>query len=302
MGALSRMQKTVLLVLAVLNLIVIGGMATIVIRSMRAPAQSPPITATSTPPTQTVAATWTVAPTATPRPTLPARLTNTPTATSTPYPTVTPSLTPTPEPSATPMPVSLVNPEFNSLLPNRIPGWQWDAYVNYKAGDAFSPESSYAEPVFTTADDAVRRINGSTLKVETTRYLKFRTWVHQTVTVTAGSRVSFRIRAKAFSSLDSLIVKAGIDATGAGNCTNARWGNEVRINQDSGVVTLSSPVVVVPAIPTPLPSDATDEEETAPDKSALGRVTVCFFAEPAYPHVNNAAFFDMAEIIVSPPR
>jgi hypothetical protein len=308
MGALNRTQRIVLLVLAVLDFVVIGGMATIVVSSMRPPAQTPPITVTSAPPTQVIAATWTPAPTATPRPTLPARLTNTPTATSTPFPTITPSLTPTPEPSPTPvpmMPVSLVGVDFDFVLPNRIPGWQWDAYVNYKGGDQYSPETSYAEPLFTAADDPVRQINGSTLKVETMRYLKFRTWVHQTVTVQAGSRVTFRIRAKAFSSLDSLIVRAGIDATGPENCYNARWGDELRINQDSGVVTLSSPAVVVPPVRTPTPTPPSEDEEveeTQTDEVMFGRVTVCFFAEPAYPHVNNAAFFDVAELIVTPPR
>ncbi len=85
------------------------------------------------------------------------------------------------------------------------------------------------------------------------RWLKFRTWVHQTVTATVGSRVTFRIKAGAFSSLDTLIVKAGIDATGAGNCNSARWGNEMRINQTSGTVTLTSPTVVVAGLPNPTP-------------------------------------------------
>ncbi len=307
MGALSRMQKTILLVLAVLDLVVIGGLATIVIRSTRQPAQMLPATATSAPPTQMLAATWTPAPTATPRPTLPARLTNTPTATASPFPTLTPSPTSTPRPSPTPMSVSLAGADFDFILPNRIPGWQWDAYVNYKGGDEYNSENSYAEPMFSAADDPLRQIDGSTLKVETMRWLRFRTWVHQTVTVTAGSRVSFRIRAKAFSSLDSLIVKAGIDATGAEDCYNARWGDELRINQDSGIVTLSSPSLVVPAISGPPEEEVEEEldleeEEAEVEEVLLGRVTVCFYAEPAYPHVNNAAFFDMAELIVTPPR
>jgi len=34
----------------------------------------------------------------------------------------------------------------------------------------------------------------------------------------------------------------------------------------------------------------------------LGKVTICFYAEPAYPHINNAAFFDQAQLIAVPPR
>jgi hypothetical protein len=302
MTALSRTQKTILLVLAVLDFMVIGGMAAIVINSLRAPAQAPPPIETSVPPTQAVAATWTPTPSATPRPTLPARMTNTPTPTRTPFPTATATMTPTPEPTPTPMKVTLLGANFDFLMPNRIPGWEWDAYVNYRAGAEFSPQDSYAEPMFTAADDPRRQIDGSTLKIETIRWLKFRAWVRQTIDVPAGSRVAFRIKASAFSSLDSLIVKAGIDPNGAANCNNARWGEELRINQDNGVITLSSPTVIVPAVPRPTSTPAGDEEGPGPAQIALGRVTVCFFAEPAYPHVNNAAFFDMAEIIVTPPR
>jgi hypothetical protein len=186
--------------------------------------------------------------------------------------------------------VTLAGAGFDFLMPNRIPGWKWDAYINYRSGDDYSPESSYAEPVFTAADDAVRQINGSTLKIETVRWLKFRTWVHQTVTVTAGSTVQFQIKAKAYSSLDSVIVKAGVDLSGVENCYNARWGTEMRINQDSGMVTLTSPRASVPAV---------DEES---DDANYGRVTLCFYAEPAFPHINNAAFFDEAELMVTPPR
>jgi hypothetical protein len=195
--------------------------------------------------------------------------------------------------------VKLEGADFDFLLPNRIPGWEWDAYVNYKGGDQYNTDTSYAEPVFTAADDPVRRINGTTLKIETIRWLKFRTWVHQTVTATAGSRITFRIKAAAFSSLDTLIVRAGIDPTGSGTCNNARWGGEMRINQNSGTVTLTSPTVLVAEMAAPSPKEG---EEGAVGSPPLGRITVCFFAEPAYPHVNNAAFFDQAELIVAPPR
>lgn len=301
MGTLSRTQKIILLVLAFLDFAVIGGLAAIVLTSSRMPAQAPP-TPTARP-TNRLVATWTPRPTETPRPTLPARLTSTPTPTGTPVPTRTPTETPTPRP---PEPVTLNGADFDFIMPNRIPGWQWDAYVNYKDGDAYSTETSYAEPLFTAADDPAREINGRTLKVETIRWLKYRAWVHQTVTVTAGSRVTFQIRAKAFSSLDRLIVKAGVDPTGAEHCYDAIWGSEARINQDDGTVLLSSPQVIVRPIPDAT-ADAEDEDadesetDTAPE-TAEGRVTLCFFAEPVYPHINNAAFFDRAELIVSSPR
>ncbi|MGC9467907.1 MAG: hypothetical protein ACP5HS_04910 [Anaerolineae bacterium] len=296
MNSLSQMQKIILIVLAVLDVVVIGGMALVVVTSSRAPARAAGTPMPDAGAPNTAVPTWTPTPTHTPKPTLPARLTNTPTPTSTPYPTATPTSTPTRVPAK---PVTLEGAEFDYVLPNRIPGWDWDAYVNYRPGDEYVPETSYAEPVFTAADDPARRINGSTLKVETIRWLKFRTWVHQTVTLTAGSEVYFQIKAKAFSSLDSLIVKAGIDPTGAENCYGARWGDEIRVNQDSGTVTLTSPRVTVRAAGSS--TEETDEAEEA-NEPAIGSVTLCFFAEPVYPHVNNAAFFDQAQLVVKPPR
>jgi hypothetical protein len=237
--------------------------------------------------------TWTPTLTPTTAPTLPPRETNTPTVTPTLLPTYTPTPTSTPSP---PKAIPLNGADFDFLLPNRIPGWKWYAFVNYRSGDDYNPDSSFAEPLFSAADDPLRQINSTTLKVETMRWLKFRVWVHQSVTVTAGSTVSFRIKAKAFSSLDSLIVKAGIDPQGADNCNNARWGKEMQINQDSGVVILTSPQVIAPSTEV---ADADDDDKEGSD---LSRITVCFFAEPKFPHVNNAAFFDQAELIVTPPR
>jgi hypothetical protein len=207
-------------------------------------------------------------------------------------------------------PVPLDNADFDYIMPNRIPGWEWYAYVNYKSGET-DPQNSFAEPVFTAADDPARRINGSTLKVETVRWLKFRTWVHQTVTVTAGSTVQFSIKVNAFSSTDRLIVKAGVDPTGQPHCDDVRWGETWRINQDDGTVTLMSPRVIVAAIenePTPTvtpdPLERKTPEPVVPEEETeiLGKVTICFYAEPAYPHINNAAFFDQAQLIAIPPR
>ncbi len=315
MKGLSRRQKTVLIVLAILDVSVIAGLAGIVIhsiRTMQAIPVAPMPTATVGKPLEVPTWTMTVEPTISP--TLPPRATNTATPTPTPFPTRTPTPTSTPRPLPTAGPVPLDNASFDYILPNRIPGWKWYAYVNYKSG-ATNPETSFAEPVFTVADDSVRQISGSTLKVETVRWLKFRTWVHQTVTVTAGSTVQFSIKANAFSSTDRLIVKAGVDPTGQPHCDNAQWGETWRINQDDGIITLTSPRVVVAAMedkstPTPMPTltpDPLERETPAPvepeeETEILGKVTICFYAEPAYPHINNAAFFDQAQLIAVPPR
>ena len=315
MKALSRGQKTILIILAILDVSVIAGLSSIVIRSMRAPLPTP----VNLVPTPTAVSkprevpTWTPTVESTPRPTLPPRATNTSTPTATPFPTHTPPPTATPKPLPTAGPVPLDNADFDYILPNRIPGWEWYAYVNYQSG-ATDPENSFAEPVFTAADDSARQIHGSTLKVETVRWLKFRTWVHQTVTVTAGSTVQFSIKVNAFSSIDRLIVKAGVDPTGQPHCDNVRWGETWRINQDDGIITLTSPRVVVAAMEdesTPTPTITPDPRERgtpAPveppeeETDLLGKVTICFYAEPAYPHINNAAFFDQAQLIAVPPR
>ncbi len=315
MKALSRGQKIVLLVLAVLDVGVIAGLGSIVVRSLRAPLPTPIIQPTLTPTALSKpieVATWTPTPEPTARPTLPPRATNTATPTPTPFPTHTPTPTSTPKPLPTAGPVPLDNADFDNIMPNRIPGWLWYAYVNYKSGES-DTQNSFAEPVFTPADDPARQINGSTLKVETMRWLKFRTWVHQTVTVTAGSSVQFSIKVNAFSSIDRLIVKAGVDPTGQPHCDNVRWGETWQINQNDGIVTLTSPRVVVAPIvdkrtPTPTATPDPLERETpapvapAEETEIWGRVTICFYAEPTFPDVNNAAFFDQAVLIAVPPR
>ncbi|MBN2393492.1 MAG: hypothetical protein JXR84_22355 [Anaerolineae bacterium] len=314
MKALSRGQKIVLIVLAVLNVVVIAGLGSIVVRSMRALLPTPIIQPTLTPTALNrplEVPTWTPTPETTIQPTLPPRATNTATPTATPFPTHTPTPTSTPRPRPTAGPVPLDNANFDNIMPNRIPGWQWYAYVNYKSGET-DPQNSYAEPLFTAADDPVRQVSGPTLKVETVRWLKFRTWVHQTVTVTAGSAVQFSIKVNAFSSIDRLIVKAGVDPTGQPHCDNVRWGETWSINQDDGIITLTSPrVVVAPGedknTPTPTATPDPREQETLtpePEEETelIGKVTICFYAEPAYPHINNAAFFDQAQLIATPPR
>lgn len=271
---MSRTQKWILAVFAVLVLAVIVVLGVLVIMSMQ---QLPAIATLMPTPTVTVTPldipTWTPTVTSTPVPTLPPQPTRTARPTRTPFPTSTPT------PLPTPGPVELENPDFDRIAFNDIPGWQYDAFINYYGGE-YDPHSSYAEPKFTPADDPVRRINGSTLKIETIRWVKFRAFVYQQVTVTTGSTAYFQIKANAFSSIDELIMRAGIDPNGGDGCEGARWGEAI-IDQDDGIVTITSPRVIV---------------------GEPGRVTVCLFAEPRYPDVNNAAFFDQAELVVAPPR
>lgn len=274
---MTRVQKLILGIFAVLDLVVLGVIGFIIWRSTQQP------TLVVTPLTLPVVVaevgappipTWTPTPISTATPTLPPQPTRTPLPTRTPFPT--PTETPTP----TPQPVELVNGEFDLIMPNRIPGWEWDAFVNYIPGGDYDPHNSFAEPMFTAADDPARRINGSTLKIETIRWLKFRAWVYQTVTATTGSTVYLQVKANAYSSIDKIRMRAGVDPQGNAGCSNARWG-EVLINQDNGIVTITSPRVVV---------------------GPNGRITACLYAEPLYPDVNNAAFFDQAVLVVVPPR
>lgn len=308
MKAFTKAQKIVLIILAVADLAVIGTVIAIIASSIL----NPPAIALTPEPTQVSALetlekpTWTPTVTPTPRSTLPARATRTPTLTPTSFPTHTPA---PPTTTPTPSPILLVNPDFDMLLPNRIPGWEIGSYVNYKPSDGEAdPETSYAEPFFAAADDAVRTINGSTVKVETMRWLKFRAWAYQSLTVTVGSTVYFEFKANAYSSYDRLIVKAGIDPTGQDNCYDAQWGAEIRIRQEDGIVIVTSPRVTVPLYVDPLAEetetpepedDPTDEpgEDTEIAPPPVGRITVCIFIEPTYPHVNNAAFFDQADVI-----
>ncbi len=272
---MSRNQKVILAILALVDVVVIAILAGTVVRGMQQQSLSvTPLPTLVARATAVEIPTWTPTPLSTPVPTLLPRQTRTPRPTRTPFPTSTPTPVPTPGP------VELVNPDFDMLMPNRIPGWQWDAFVNYRPGDNYDAQNSYAEPQFEAADDPARCINGSTLKIETIRWVKFQAWVRQTVSVTAGSTVYFQVKASAFSSIEKLRLGAGVDINGVDDCSGAKWG-EVTINQDDGVVTITSPRVVV---------------------GQNGRVTVCLFAEPDYPDVNNAAFFDQAVLIAAPPR
>lgn len=276
---MSRKQWLVVAVLGLVNAAVLCGMAVLLVYSLR---QSPPppasATQTTVQPTATLIPTWTPTSSPTPAPTRTPRPTGTPTEISTPISTFTPSPTPTP----TPTPPLLQNPTFEGIRENDIPGWQTGAFVNWTKGEEYL-STSYAAPRFHQADDPRQWINGPTLQVDFTEpWTKIRAWVFQIVTVTAGSRVQFQARAFGFvyDTNGGYILKAGVDHHGGEGCDAAQWGNEQIVNQNAGIITITSPEVIV------------GEE---------GRVTVCMFAETQYAQVYHAAFFDDAELVVTPP-
>jgi len=276
---MSRKQWLVVAVLALADVIVLGAMAFVVIRSLMypQPASAPiPTPAASLQPTATSPPTWTPTLSPTPQPTHTPRPTSTPTETPTPWPTFTPTLPPTPAP------VLLENPTFDGVLENFIPGWRTGALVNWAPGDEFDPATSYAAPRFHQADDPRQWINGPTLQIDTVPWVKLRAWVFQTVEVEPGSRVRFQVRAVGFVAdmAGGYILKAGVDPDGGEGCEAARWGAEQIVNQDDGIVGLVSPEVVV---------------------SQAGRATVCMFAETQFAQVYHAAFFDDVTLTALPP-
>lgn len=281
---MSRSKWFIVAALALVNVLVLGAMAVVVIRSLTrtVPAPAPAPTPVASPqPTSTPPPTWTPTPTTlVSQQTYAPRPTGTPTETPTPWSTFTP--TPSPTLSPTPTPVPLENRTFEGILDNSIPGWQTGAFVNWVPGDEFDPATSYAAPRFHQADDPSQWINGLTLQIDTVPWVKLRAWVFQTVEVEPGSRVQFQVRASGFVKETSAgyILKAGVDPGGGEGCEATQWGAEQIANQERGIVELVSPEVVV---------------------GQAGRVTVCFFAEPEYAQVYHAAFFDDAALAVLPP-
>jgi hypothetical protein len=270
---MSRKKWLILAALALADLVVLGAMATVVIRSLTRPVVTPVSLATLPPPTATVPATWTPTLSPTPRPTRTPRPTEMSTQTPTPWPT----LSPTPPPTLAP--VVLENSTFEGVGENFIPGWQTGAYVNWAAGEDFDPATSYAAPRFHQADDPRQWIDGPTLQIDTVPWVKLRAWVFQTVAVEPGSRVRFQVRAVGFVADTHVryILKAGVDPNGGEGCEAARWGGEKIVNQDDGIVELVSPQVLA---------------------GTGGRVTVCMFAETQFAQVYHAAFFDDASLTV----
>ena len=286
---MSRTQKLILAGMALLDVIVLCAMAAVVVSSLRnlpAPAKGGPAPTATLFSTATRPPTWTPTPSPTSHPTGTARPTRTATGTPTPVatlPSKTPTVahSPTPTPTVTPVANLLENPSFDGIEENDIPGWWTGAYVNWEFGDELDPGNSYATPRFHAADNPAQRISGSTLQIDTVDWVKLRAWVYQTITVTAGSRVTFRVRAAAVvpDQAGGYFLKAGIEPDGGDGCDDAEWGEEQHVNQRDGVVTLISPEVLV-------------EEE--------GPITVCMFAETQYAQVWHAAFLDEAELTVLP--
>jgi hypothetical protein len=291
---MTRGQQAVLLVLAIMLLTVTGLLVYTLVNSGEAASPLPTLTTRPTvtaPPTRppagtpgalTAPPTWTPPPTrtppftSTPRPTDTARplptITRTFAPTFTPRPTVTPSL---PGPTGTGV---LQNPGFQGIRDDAIPGWSWWAEDNFTPGGEYNPDTSYETPLFKQADDPVRRINGPTLQIDAVQHLKFKVYVFQTVPVSPTLKVGFQVMAGAFSGSGAIKMAAGIDARGGDDCNAARWSDLSFLNQDSGVQRIVAPEVIA--------SDA-------------GQVTVCLYAEPLYPAISNAAFFDDAELIVN---
>jgi len=173
-----------------------------------------------------------------------------------------------------------VNAGFETITGFEIPGWVVDPVVNWRSGEPYDPDNSYAYPKFKYADDPVRFITGNTLQIESTdQYAKFQVTIYQIVAVPSGTQVQFEIKAKGYSDEGGIIVRAGIDPRGRQGCSGAQWGQTRVVNQNDDLVVLRSPRVRV---------------------GAEGQVTVCFFAQPEWAVPHKAAFFDDARLLTFP--
>jgi serine/threonine protein kinase len=198
----------------------------------------------------------------------------------TPRRTATPTREPTPTPLGPNTVLRLQNPGFDGILQeNAIPGWQWWAEDNYGAGEEYDPGTSFDTPVFTQAEDPARMINGPTLQIEATAFVNLRVHVFQTVSAPPSATVRFQVSAKAFSNAGGIRLAAGIDPDGGPDCSQARWGDELTIDQSWGAVQLFAPDMAV---------------------GPTGRATVCLRAENVNPGRSNAAYFDNAALIANP--
>jgi serine/threonine protein kinase len=190
--------------------------------------------------------------------------------------------TPTPEPTPTPLGPNTVlrleNPGFENVQENFILGWKWWAEDNYRSPED-DPATSFDTPFFTQAPDPARMINGPTLQVEATAFVNFRVHVFQTTSAPPAVTVRFQASAKAFSNSGGIRMAAGVDPDGGPDCSQARWGDELTIDQSWGTVQLFAPDVAV---------------------GQAGRVTVCLRAENVNPGRSNAVYFDNGALIANP--
>jgi serine/threonine protein kinase len=192
--------------------------------------------------------------------------------------------TPTQETSPSPEPVivpRLRNPGFAGAQGYNIPNWSVWAVDNYERDGEYDSGASYDTPFFSETHDPARQIDGPTLQIEATAFVKFKVYVYQTVEAPSGVAVLFQTLAQAYSTLDDGRIKmaVGIDPTGSTGCSQVQWGEELLVDQSLGTVQLVTPQVVV-----------NDGE----------RVTVCLYAETLYPARSNAAYFDNATLIIRP--
>jgi serine/threonine protein kinase len=187
-------------------------------------------------------------------------------------------------PTAAPTPAQeikqpiLQNPGFSRVSDGKIPGWETWAYDNYHSSETFNPETSFDTPLFKQADDPARFIDGDTLQIDGTAFVRFKAHVFQIVAVTPNTKVYFRATAGAYVGGNGRIkVTTGIDPQGGPDCQNALWAEPLLINQQHGKVQLVAPEVVA---------------------GSTGRVTVCLYAEsPAPSPASHAAFFDSAQVV-----
>ena len=288
---MTRGQQIVLLVMLLLLIGVTGLLAVTLIRERNATSAAPTpavlFTIAPTNPPPDTATPVTVPPTWTPLPTRTPRDTDTPgpapTATSPPTitPTFAPTFTPKPTVTASPPPLTstLNNPGFEDVRSNSIPGWNWWAEDNFTPGGDYNPDTSFDTPLFKQADDRLRFITGPTLQVDAVQHLKFRVHIYQTVTVSPTAEIGFQVMAGAFSDTGLIQMAAGIDPNGGPDCAAAIWSDQVFLDQKQSAQPIVAPQVVA---------------------GSAGQVTLCIYAEPFYPAVSNAAFFDDAELTVNP--
>jgi serine/threonine protein kinase len=189
-----------------------------------------------------------------------------------PTPTATPSL---PGPNTA---VRLQNPGFERVHDNLIPGWLWwaeDNFIDKKC--SFDP--CFDTPSFSQTNDPARVIDGPTLQVEATAFVGLKVYILQTASVSPTVPMRFQASAKAYSDLSGVRLAVGIEPNGSPDCSQARWGDTLLVDQSHGTVRLVTPTVAA---------------------GQAGRVTVCLYAESVYPARSNAAFFDNAILMANP--
>jgi hypothetical protein len=175
--------------------------------------------------------------------------------------------------------LSLRNPGFEGLRENSIWGWSTWAEDNFEDKETYDPETSLDTPLFRQADDPSGMIDGATLQIDATAFVKYKVHVYQTVEAPPNTPVRFQAKARVRSDGGGVRVAAGVDPSGGPNCHMARWGDVLVADQSSGMVRVVAPDVVA---------------------GRAGNVTVCLYAETVFPEYRNTTFFDSATLIANP--